>query len=139
MTATEDNDRERTAPTNTNEDFTDKVAFVTGAASGIGRTTAVAFARAGADVAVADIIEEGVQETAQMIEEAGGQATAVRCDVTQAEDVQAALDETIQTFGGLDFAFNNAGIEQERAPLAEITEEEWERSIDTNLRGMFLA
>lgn len=120
------------------ENFTDKVAFVTGAASGIGRTTALAFARAGADVAVADITEEGIKETAQMIEEAGGQATAVRCDVTQAEDVQAALDETIQTFGALDFAFNNAGVEQERLPLTEITEEEWDRSIDTNLRGMFL-
>jgi NAD(P)-dependent dehydrogenase (short-subunit alcohol dehydrogenase family) len=138
MANTEDDDPEQIVPTSTTEDFTDKVAFVTGAASGIGRTTAVAFARAGADVAVADITEEGVQETARMVEEAGGQATAVRCDVTQAEDVQAALDETVQAFGGLDFAFNNAGVEQERAPLAEITEDEWERSIDTNLRGMFL-
>jgi NAD(P)-dependent dehydrogenase (short-subunit alcohol dehydrogenase family) len=138
MANTEDNDPEQIVPTSTNEDFTDKVAFVTGAASGIGRTTAVAFARAGADVAVADITEEGVQETARMVEEAGAQAVAVRCDVTQAEDVQAALDETVQAFGGLDFAFNNAGVEQKRAPLTEITEEEWDRSIDTNLRGMFL-
>jgi NAD(P)-dependent dehydrogenase (short-subunit alcohol dehydrogenase family) len=98
MTNSQNNELEQTIPMNMSEDFTDKVAFVTGAASGIGRTTALAFARAGADVAaVADITEEGIQETAQMIEEAGGQATAVRCDVTQAEDVQAALDETLQT------------------------------------------
>src|SRR5918995_424852 len=73
------------------ERFTGKVAFVTGAASGIGRAAAVAFARAGASVAVADVSEQGNQETARMIEQQGGRALAVRCDVTRAEDVKAAL------------------------------------------------
>src|SRR5918998_2582847 len=86
-----------------------KVAFVTGAGSGIGRATALAFAREGASVTVADISEQGSRETARLIEEQGGRALAVRCDVTRAEDVQAALDKTVEAFGRLDFAFNNAG------------------------------
>jgi NAD(P)-dependent dehydrogenase (short-subunit alcohol dehydrogenase family) len=89
-----------------------KVAFVTGAANGIGRATALAFAREGAGVVVADVSEENNRETARLIEETGGRALAVRCDVTRAEDVRAALDKTIEEFGRLDFAFNNAGVEQ---------------------------
>ena len=111
---------------------------MTGAASGIGRAAALAFAREGASVVVADVAEEGNQETARMIEQAGGRALAVRCDVTRAEDVQAALDKTIEAFGRLDFAFNNAGVEQTLKPAAELTEEEWDRIIAINLRGVFL-
>jgi hypothetical protein len=87
--------------TRTNEygSFAGKVAFVTGAASGIGRTTALAFAREGASVVVADISEEGNQETARMIEKLGGRALAVRCDVTRSEDVKAALDEAVTRSG----------------------------------------
>ncbi|MEX0269612.1 SDR family oxidoreductase [Leptolyngbyaceae cyanobacterium UHCC 1019] len=124
----------------TNENgFTGKVAFVTGAASGIGRATALAFAREGASVVVADVSEPSNQETARLIEELGGQAIAVNCDVTQTEDVKAALDKTIEAFGRLDFAFNNAGIEpKQAAPVAEYDEEEWNRIIDIDLRGVFL-
>ncbi|MPY74577.1 MAG: SDR family oxidoreductase [Alphaproteobacteria bacterium] len=118
--------------------FAGKVAFVTGAANGIGRAAALAFARDGAGVAVADVSEQGIRETARLIEQAGGRALAVRCDVTRAEDVKAALDKTVETFGGLDFAFNNAGVEQPIMPAADITEEEWGRIIDIDLRGVFL-
>jgi len=112
--------------------------FVTGAANGIGRATALAFAREGANVVVADISEQGNQETARMIEELDGRAFAVKCDVTRDEDVKAALDKTIETFGGLDFAFNNAGVEQKNAATAEIEAKEWDRIVDINLRGVFL-
>ena len=124
--------------TNKNEFYKGKVAFVTGAGSGIGRATALAFARAGASVTVADISEEGSLETVQLIEEQGGRAFAVKCDVTKAEDVKTALDQTVEKFGRLDFAFNNAGIEQRNAPIADFEEDEWSRIIDTNLRGAFL-
>lgn len=124
--------------TNQNGSFTGKVAFVTGAAGGIGRATALAFARAGASVVVADVSEQNNQETARMIEATGGQALAIRCDVTRAEDVKAALDTTSATFGRLDVAFNNAGVEQATKAMADITEEEWDRVIAINLRGVFL-
>ncbi|WP_156634141.1 SDR family oxidoreductase [Methylobacterium sp. Leaf113] len=115
-----------------------KVAFVTGATSGIGRATALAFAKAGAAVTVADVSEEGNLETARLIEEAGGRVLAVRCDVSKSEDVKAALERTIQTFGKLDFAFNNAGIEQPVVPVSEIEDEDFDRLVAINLRGMFL-
>jgi NAD(P)-dependent dehydrogenase (short-subunit alcohol dehydrogenase family) len=124
--------------TNENGNFTGKVAFVTGAGTGIGRATALAFARDDAHVVVADISEQGSQETARMIEELSGRVLAVTCDVTHTEDVKAALDKTIETFGRLDFAFNNAGVEQKLAPAAELDEAEWDRIVNTNLRGVFL-
>jgi NAD(P)-dependent dehydrogenase (short-subunit alcohol dehydrogenase family) len=123
---------------NKNGSFTGRVAFVTGAANGIGRATALAFAREGANVVVADVSEEGNQETSRMIEELGGRALAVRCDVSRAEDVKAALDKAVEVFGRLDFAFNNAGVEQPITAAAEVTEEEWNRIIRVNLRGVFL-
>ncbi len=123
---------------NQNGSFAGKVAFVTGAANGIGRAAALAFARQGASVVVADVSEQGNQETARMIEEAGGRALAVRCDVTRVEDVKAALDKAVEAFGRLDFAFNNAGVEQATAALADITEQEWDRIVAINLRGVFL-
>ena len=104
------------------ESFAGRAAFVTGAANGIGRATAPAFAREGASVIVADLAERGIQETARLVEQAGGRALAVRCDVTRPEDVKAALDKTVEAFGRLDFAFNNAGIEQPVGPMAEIAE-----------------
>ena len=121
-----------------NGSYTGKVAFVTGAANGIGRATALAFAREGASVVAADVSEQDNQETAGMIEELGGRALAIGCDVTRAEDVNAASDTTIETFGRLDGAFNNAGVEQATAATADITEEEWDRVVAINLRGVFL-
>src|SRR5438046_8394684 len=92
------------------ESFTGKVAFVTGAANGIGRATALAFAREGTNVVIADVSEKGNQGTARMIEELGERALAVRCDVSRGQDVKIALDKALETFGRLDFAFNNAGV-----------------------------
>jgi NAD(P)-dependent dehydrogenase (short-subunit alcohol dehydrogenase family) len=118
--------------------FAGKVAFVTGAANGIGRAAALAFAREGASVVVADVSERNNQETARMIEELGGRALAVTCDVARNEDIRGALRATIEKFGRLDFAFNNAGIEYAIKPSAEVTDEEWSRIIDIDLRGVFL-
>ena len=106
--------------TNQNGSFSGKVAFVTGGASGIGRAAALAFAREGASVVAADVSEQDNQETARLVEEQGGRALAVWCDVTRVEDVKAALAKTIEAFGRLDFAFNNAGIEPRKpAPTAD--------------------
>lgn len=133
------NNQEQTMPTSENWNFEDKVAFVSGAAGGIGRATALAFAQEGANVVVADIDEQGNQETADMIEEHGGPALAVACDLRESEDVQAVLDEVIEEFGRLDFACNNAGVEQGPEKTAELDEAEWDRIVDTDLRGVFLS
>jgi NAD(P)-dependent dehydrogenase (short-subunit alcohol dehydrogenase family) len=114
--------------------FEGKVALVTGATSGIGRATALAFAREGASVVVADIATDGNNETAHMIEQAGGQAEAVQWNVTSERDITA-----VDRFGRLDIAFNNAGIEQPIKPAADITTDEWDRLVAVNLRGAFVA
>ncbi|MEP7213638.1 MAG: SDR family oxidoreductase [Acidobacteriota bacterium] len=124
--------------TNKNGFYQGKTAFVTGAGSGIGRAAALAFAREGASVTVADVSDEGGRETVRLIEEQGGRALAVTCDVTRADDVKAALHKTVEEFGRLDFAFNNAGVEQKNFALADIDEEEWNRIMDIDLRGIFL-
>ena len=86
----------------------------------------------------ADLSEHGNQETARMIEEAGGRALAIKRDVSRDSDVETALEKTVETFGRLDFAFNNAGVEQPITPTAELTEEQWDRIVDINLRSVFL-
>ena len=118
--------------------FKDKVALVTGGSSGIGRATSLAFAREGARVVIADVDPTGAAETARMIEDIGGSATVFELDVTKADDVASLIDRVVQTYGRLDCAFNNAGIGGEVAKTAEYPEQEWDRIIDVNLKGVWL-
>jgi NAD(P)-dependent dehydrogenase (short-subunit alcohol dehydrogenase family) len=116
----------------------DKVALITGGSSGIGRGTALVFAREGAKVAIADIqVEEG-HETVRLVKEAGGEAMFVKCDVSVASEVKAAVEKVVETFGRLDCGFNNAGIDSAMAKTADCTEEDWDRVIAVNLKGVWL-
>ena len=117
--------------------FTDQVVFVTGAGTGIGRATALAFAAERARVAVAGLPEPDVAETARLIEQAGGSALALTCDVSVETDVQSALARTIEAFGRLDVAFNNAGVEQEQTPLTDLSTADWTRIVDVDLTGVY--
>jgi len=112
-----------------------KVAFVTGAGSGIGSATAVQFAREGAKVGLADIDEES---TLQDVERAGGQAAFFRCDVSDPVQVRRAIDGTVERFGRLDIVVANAGINGVWAPIDELKPDEWDRTLDVNLKGTFL-
>lgn len=119
-------------------DFKGKVALVTGAASGIGRESALAFARAGAKVVCADITVDAGEETVKMIKDMGGDAFFVKCDVSKEPEVKALIDAAVAHYGRLDCAHNNAGIEGAMGPCAECTEENWDRTIAINLKGVFL-
>lgn len=121
-----------------NQRFSGKVAFITGAASGIGRATAIAFAAEGARVAVLDRTEDGLAETAEAARKAGAQVLVIGCDVSQADQVEASVSKVVETFGQLDIAFNNAGVENKAAPVHEIELAEWDRILDINLRGTFV-
>jgi NAD(P)-dependent dehydrogenase (short-subunit alcohol dehydrogenase family) len=117
-------------------EFKNKVAIVTGGSFGIGRATALAFAKEGAKVVVVDWKENS--ETIDLIKKSGGEALFIKCDVSKSSDVQAMVEKTIATFGRLDYAFNNAGIEGNSAPVQDCSEENWDRTIGVNLKGIWL-
>lgn len=120
-------------------DLTGKVAFVTGAASGIGRAAAIAFAQGGADVALVDVNQDGLKETAEEVQRLGRRSLTVRADVSSDQETRSAVEETVQKLGRLDCAFNNAGIEGKNAKTAELSVEDWDRVIAVNLRSVFLS
>ena len=115
-----------------------KVVLVTGAGSGIGRESALAFAAAGGRVVVSDVVVGGGEETVAQIKAAGGEATFVRADVSQRADVEALVRQTVESYGRLDCAHNNAGIEGDLAPTCDCTEANWDRTIAVNLKGVWL-
>ena len=112
-----------------------KTALVTGAGSGIGRATAVAFVQKGANVVVADVNPESGTDTVKLIKEMGGEAIFTACDISQADQVEAMVDEAMARYGRLDYALNNAGIPARQAPTADVSEDDWQRVIDINLTG----
>jgi len=115
-----------------------KVALVTGAGAGIGRDSALLFAREGAKVVVNDVLVKEGQETVNMIKQAGGEAVFVKADVSSAADVQAMVDKIVETYGSLDCALNNAGVQPTGRLFTENAEEDWDRIIDINLKGVWL-
>lgn len=115
-----------------------KVALVTGGGSGIGRAAALAFAREGAKVVVSDVVIDGGEETVRLIKAAGGQAVFVKADVARPAEVDALIARVVDTYGRLDCAFNNAGIEGTMAQTADCSEENWDRTIAINLKGVWL-
>lgn len=117
--------------------FEKKVALVTGAGSGIGLATAKAFAEAGASVVLADIDEQAVQTAVKELTEAGNKAIAIRCNVAIEGEVASLVEQTVAAFGRLDFAFNNAGIQVPVAETAELSGDDFDRSIAVNLKGVF--
>jgi len=118
--------------------FHNQVAFVTGASFGIGKATAIAFAQRGAKVVLVDWLEDMEGIALKQINEAGSEGIFIQCDVSNAAEVKAAVDKTIATYGRLDYAFNNAGIEGDQAPVHECTEENWDKTLGINLKGIWL-
>jgi NAD(P)-dependent dehydrogenase (short-subunit alcohol dehydrogenase family) len=116
-----------------------RVAFITGAASGIGKGTAVRFAREGAGIGLADMqVEEG-HEVLHEIEALGGDAVFLECDVSDPESVRRAVDGTVERFGRLDVVFANAGINGVWTPIEDLQPEDWDKTLDINLKGTYLA
>ncbi|MFH8690043.1 SDR family NAD(P)-dependent oxidoreductase [Streptomyces anulatus] len=119
--------------------FTGKAVLVTGAGSGIGRAVALAFAAEGASVVAAGRTAASLDETVALIEKEGGSAVAVTTDVARSEDVRALVRRTVEHFGSLDVAVNNAGVFRGGAPVADLPEEDWRTLLDINVTGVFLA
>jgi NAD(P)-dependent dehydrogenase (short-subunit alcohol dehydrogenase family) len=118
--------------------FSGQVALVTGGPTGIGRMTAEAFAREGLNVVVADIDKNGEEETVAAIKAAGGDALFVSCDVTKESDVQSLIKTICNTYGSVEYAFNNAGIDIEKGELNNGTEDEFDRIMAVNVKGIWL-
>jgi NAD(P)-dependent dehydrogenase (short-subunit alcohol dehydrogenase family) len=116
----------------------DKVALITGAGSGIGRATALLFAKEGAKVVVVDVNKDAARDTVDLIKKNGGEAVFVKTDVSKSGEVQNMIKETVKKYGKLDVLYNNAGIEGKQAPTAECSEENFDRVIAINLKGGFL-
>ncbi|SHE90004.1 NAD(P)-dependent dehydrogenase, short-chain alcohol dehydrogenase family [Fodinibius roseus] len=115
-----------------------KVALITGAATGIGRETAIAFARKGADIVISDIKGEDLKETEKKIKEEGAEVLSVKADISREDDVRNMVNEAIEKFGRLDMACNNAGIGGESATSGEYSTAGWDKVLNINLRGQFL-
>jgi NAD(P)-dependent dehydrogenase (short-subunit alcohol dehydrogenase family) len=115
-----------------------KVALITGAASGIGRASALVFAREGARLVLADVNEKDGEDISGSVKEGGGESIFVKCDVSSAADVEALISKAVDVFGRLDCAFNNAGISGEQAPTAQCSDENWDLVISINLKGVWL-
>ena len=120
------------------DSFAGRAGLVTGAGSGIGRAAALKFASEGAKVVIADVDMAGSEATKAMVDQIGGEAICVRTDVSQAEEVEAMVVQTVAAYGRLDFAFNNAGIAGDIVPLTDYSEELWDRVIGINLKGVWL-
>lgn len=114
-----------------------KVAFITGASSGIGRATAIAFAEQGAHVVLADVLDDAGAGLANTLNSKGQSALFVKCDVAVEADIVSALDKTVKKFGRLDYAFNNAGVEGTPGNTNQCTNENWDKTININLRGVW--
>src|SRR5271154_7419660 len=120
------------------KEFDGKTALVTGGTSGIGRDTAVLFAKAGAKVVIAGRREVEGNESVELVRAAGGEALFVKTDVSKASEVEHLVKKTVEKFGRLDVAFNNAGIEGKWVPIVSQSEEDWDRTVDINLKGVWL-
>lgn len=121
-----------------NSEFSGKTAIVTGAGAGIGRSVSMLFAEKGANIVVADLLVEGGEETVSMIKENNGDAIFVKTDVTQSGDIQNLVDKTMETYGRLDYACNNAGISSPPLSVVEHPEDLWDMILNINLKGVWL-
>ncbi|RLL43587.1 SDR family oxidoreductase [Oceanobacillus piezotolerans] len=120
------------------KDFENRVVLITGAATGIGRATALAFSRRGAKVAIGDV-DERANETVELIQKEGGEAAFFKTDVTNSEQVKSLVEKTVEQFGGLHHAFNNAGILNKPAKFADIEEDVFDKVMEVDVKGVFLA